>query len=233
MKMIRRFEEHEEIDSEGTWAISYGDMVTLLLCFFILFFTVDHEKDQQKKMQSAIFQLFQTQTSAPDQTGADNKVSIGSAKEVGIDQKILQSLDGKSHQVGNKILIEFPEVSFFASASTELSQPGRLALKKFVDKYMPYAGTHVLSIRAFTDERKVIPYKDRRFSDNLELSALRAISTMRSLQKQGIPLSRMRVGGYGELQTDADALNIKDLSQRRDLSRKVVLVIEPGGERDL
>ena len=28
---------HQEEDSEGSWAVSYGDMITLLLSFFVIF----------------------------------------------------------------------------------------------------------------------------------------------------------------------------------------------------
>jgi flagellar motor protein MotB len=50
----RRTANHLEIDTEGSWAISYGDMITLLLSFFIIFFSTDQEKDRMKAMESAL-----------------------------------------------------------------------------------------------------------------------------------------------------------------------------------
>ena len=57
---------------------------------------------------------------------------------------------------------------------------------------------------------------------------------MRVLQKAGIPLNRMKLGGFGELK-----LAIEDLQsvlgrapssdERLKLARRVVLVIEPDG----
>ncbi len=43
-----------EVDSEGSWAISYGDMVTLLLTFFILFFSLDSTPQKYTAIQDAL-----------------------------------------------------------------------------------------------------------------------------------------------------------------------------------
>jgi hypothetical protein len=82
----------------------------------------------------------------------------------------------------------------------------------------------------------------KRFEDNLELSALRSVSTMRVLEKAGIPFGLMRLGGWGELHqtrknieraTAAVAPQTQPseratpLGKGDPLSRKVVLVIEP------
>lgn len=242
MRTLGRKSHHEEIDSEGTWAISYGDMVTLLLCFFILFFTVDQKKDRQKSIQEAVYQVF-LQPNSTSTEGTKNQLSMGSTSEKGIDDNILKELSGKAHQIGNKILIEFPTVSFFDSGKIELTAKGKAALKLFVEKYMPYTGSNILSIRAFTDERKVLQAPNRKFEDNLELSTLRALATMRKLQSFGLPLSRMRVGGFGELRLVASVVEKpeesalkeenKELKQKFEMARKVILVIEPGGEMDL
>lgn len=251
MRTVDRNSQHEDIDSEGTWAISYGDMVTLLLCFFILFFTVDQKKDRQKSIQEAIYQVFLQPNSALASEGTKSQVSLGTSGENGIDADIIKELSGKAHQVGNKILIEFPQVSFFDSGKTELTIKGKAALKLFVEKYLPYTGSNTLSIRAFTDERKVLRAPNRKFEDNLELSTLRALSTMRKLQAYGLPLAKMRVGGFGELRLVASVLekpvesvaiiNTKSENQvtnqvtkkNFEMARKVILVIEPGGEMDL
>ena len=41
MKKRRRESKGKKQHDEGTWAISYGDMITLLLGFFILFFSME------------------------------------------------------------------------------------------------------------------------------------------------------------------------------------------------
>lgn len=202
---MRRTEEIE-VDSEGTWAISYGDMVTLLLTFFIVFFSInptEKEAEYRNGVRMALLKHLQGQED----------------KSVAYDQ-------------GNHILVEFPGVSFFDSGKVELTSEGRAVLKDFVKSYLPYAGQYKVGIRAFTDHKKIDPRKKHRFKDNLELSALRSISTMRVLQGAGIPLERIQVGGYGELTVTAEELqkispDIRSPASTLDLARKIVLVIQP------
>ena len=43
-------EAASEEESEGTWAVSYGDMITLLLSFFVIFYNTDFEKEKTLKI---------------------------------------------------------------------------------------------------------------------------------------------------------------------------------------
>ncbi|MBL7686769.1 MAG: hypothetical protein JNJ49_01955, partial [Bdellovibrionaceae bacterium] len=70
MKRLKRLQDthpQEEADSEGSWAISYGDMVTLLLCFFILFFTVNPNKDQTESVQQELLNIMMREMSSAAQ----------------------------------------------------------------------------------------------------------------------------------------------------------------------
>ncbi len=195
-----------EADSEGTWAVSYGDMVTLLLTFFIVFFSINPINEDSAPNSSLRLALVKALKASP--------------------------IEGFAHDQQNHIIVEFPAMSFFPSGQIEVTKEGRKALQEFVATYMPYAGNFKIGIRAFTDSRKVDASRNRRFKDNLELSALRAIATMRVLQKAGIPLERLQVGGYGELNMTAQELAALKPEQRSpaaslDFARKVVLVIQP------
>lgn len=223
---LRHQQSHGEVDTEGSWAISYGDMVTLLLTFFIMFFTSDKfiKQNQQKRFHISLNS--DSTTEQERKIASFESVSAYPAKEA------LEKLNGKVYQVGERILIEFPGTSFFASGISDVNKAGISAVDKFYDLYKPFMGQYNLSIRAFTDTRKVKNDGTKRYKDNLELSALRSISVMRELQKKGIPLDQMKLSGYGEM-----LLTLKDLetipeSKRKptslnDLARTIVLVIEP------
>ena len=215
----------EHVDQEGSWAISYGDMVTLLLTFFIIFFTVD-KFNMQKSMKLDITEKHQHMSR-----------DIASAVEAAMaknnpDKKVKEAVQGKVYRAGEKVIIEFTGVSFFRSGDVKISESAKKALGVFYTKYAPYMGEYNLSIRAFTDGRKVRQEEGRPYKDNLELSALRSVSVMRELQHQGVPLSNMKLGGYGELHFTETDLKSFDTEQRKpssllDLARTAVLVIEP------
>lgn len=221
----QRHLSHSEVDSEGSWAISYGDMVTLLLTFFIIFFAAD-----KFKMQKALNIDFMVKHAElrPIVTAALNQAMLP-------DEHVLADVQGQVYQVGQRIVVEFSGVSFFPSGKVELTTKAKKALKRFYASYSPYMGQYNIGIRAFTDRRKVTADKHR-YRDNLELSALRSVSVMREFQQLGIPLDRMKLSGFGEMRADRrdpsrapgavepTSTSIKEIN---DLARTTILVIEP------
>jgi len=235
MKMIQRAQQSEaqEVDDQGSWMISYGDMITLLLAFFVLFFTVDPQQEKSDQLsQSLVNLLKQEALRSPASQSESSDLSLGAqTDETGIEEKMLQKWGAKIHKVGKKIIVEFPGVSFFNTGNVQPTSDGQKNLEKFAKIYEPYQGNYILGVRAFTDKRKVVS-EDLRYKDNLELSALRSIATMRVLQKQGVPLNLMKINGYGELiLSPDDLLNLPDQKNDKltelDLARTIVLIIEP------
>jgi flagellar motor protein MotB len=269
MKLVKRRESPpEHVDTEGSWAVSYGDMITLLLSFFVLFFSVDHEKTRKKGLeQSLILSLAPpppeagrgpnsvegkevegsagqkgaggmqaaTEKGAGDKEHLAEKDKSGKTNQDGhsvtdVEAELLEKWDAKVYKVGTKVIVDFPGTSFFNLGDIEPNSSGGKVLTEFAKKYLPFAGSYVLGVRAFTDERKVRQIKSRRYNDNLELSALRSIATMRILEREGLPISRMRIGGWGVLKLrEKDLAGIppdSTLREKHALSRKVIFVIE-------
>ena len=234
--------DHAEVDAEGSWAVSYGDMVTLLLTFFILYFNVSQKTAEDlQKVQAVILSRLGTAASESSKNSAhkETHLNIGDTPDsTEMDDVQLRAWGGKATAHGSRILIEFPEISFFELGSVELSAAGKDALRKLIPKYLPFAAKNILSVKAFTDHVPVSAERSkklgRRYNDNLELSAMRAIAAMRSLQMYGIPLDRMRISGYGEYsnvlrKVAAMGPFLKDdrHAEGDPFSRKVILMIEP------
>lgn len=235
---LRRMRE-EEVDGEGTWAVSYGDMVTLLLTFFILFFSINPNAKEtsggeQEKPNPLSISLMGSLRQFANGSATPENDPQGKNQNTGLktDKDFISKTQASLLMSGQKIIIDFPEVSFFSSGKIKLTKSGKKALLSFITAYQPYMGQYNLVIQAFADTKKVKNYKYLKFSDNLELSALRGVSTLRFLQEKGIPLNNMKVAGYGENEVTKNRLgalpkNKSDPKYLRGLARRVVLVIEP------
>jgi chemotaxis protein MotB len=230
-RILRKRESTDDTDAEGSWAISYGDMITLLLTFFVLFFNVNTKKNETKELlQKAIMTEFGVEKGASkeDQAKEAPRMSMGDQKDGELEANTLKEWGGTLHRDGDKVVIEFPNTTFYDLGKVDVKEQSVKVLQQFANKYVKFAGTSSLSIKAFTDS---VPVRNsQRFHDNLELSALRAIAAMRVLQHSGIPLDRMKISGHGETltrkpssETDANgAIKTPD-----EFARKVILVIEP------
>jgi chemotaxis protein MotB len=232
VKSLRRGRKFEHVDTEGTWAVSYADMITLLLSFFVLYFTVDHKRNQALQLQESLMvRLEQSGVKPLKFKGAVADLNMGPDQGDHIDRRILKKVGAQIYEFGDMLVIEFDGISFFNLGVVDVNSKGHEVLSAFAETYLPFAGQYDLVIRAFTDSRPVSS-KTGRFKDNLELSALRSISAMRVLQGKGIPLKSMRIAGLGEYILPYQEQKLPDVRMPSSqdalrFARKVVLIIEP------
>lgn len=216
----------EAEDSEGTWAVSYGDLITLLLCFFVIFFSTDPAREKIEKMNHFLgFQIEGLRSVVEDL----KKEIVVESKADSLEIKDFKNLDIAADKVGDSLVISFGPVSFFNSGQSDLRPSSKKVLDAFLEQYMNYAGSYILSIKGFTDKNPI--RKSRfRFKDNLELSAMRSLSAMRYFRGKGIPFKRMEIAGQGELESISTVLKqTKNLTKQEldAISRTLVLVIKP------
>lgn len=86
----------------------------------------------------------------------------------------------------------------FALNSAELQDEGRGVLNSLVEPLKDYlqARDQVLMVSGFTDDQQVRE-GNRRFADNWELSAQRALTVTRALIEEGVPSSRVFAAAFG------------------------------------
>lgn len=215
-------------DHNSNWAISYGDMITLLLTFFILFFNVDRGKRDAVKLGQLVDETFNHDRGPAGEVtwGIRAPAEEASSTYAGVQENMERAFAAKTSVMGNRLIIEFPNISFFPTARYDMTPEGRAAMAKFAGLFQRFTGKMRLVVRGYTDNRPVI--SGRTFSDNLELSSLRAISALRVLQEYGIPFQLMRIGGYGETDKSPQTASLDKLAY----DRKVVLVVEPLDETE-
>ena len=213
---------HDHVDTEGTWAISYGDMITLLLSFFVIFFSTDFKKEKEDKLQKSVLDSLETGTYKKN---LEAKFADGNQSMVPKDVNLAETVVKKMSN--GDIYIFFPNISFFNSGKVSLNNESLTAITKVSDSYMPYAGSYKLKVQAFTDDVPV--GAGYRFKDNVELSLFRSLSVMRELEKKGVPSNRIELGGKGVFNQKLvkTISGNKEMAQERmeALSRTVAFVL--------
>ena len=113
----------------------------------------------------------------------------------------------------------------FPVNSAQLRPEGRLLLKALVQPLLVYLGERdeMLMVSGFTDDKAIRESASRRFADNLELSAQRALTVTRALMHEGMPRSRVFAAAFGPEQPVASNADEKG----RALNRRVEMAPVP------
>lgn len=85
---------------------------------------------------------------------------------------------------------------YFRPGSTKLGRSDRRLVKKVVGQIKALGDPHV-RIEGHADKVPMSPATKARYGDNLGLSVVRSLEVARELFKQGVPVERVIVVGYG------------------------------------
>ena len=104
----------------------------------------------------------------------------------------------------------------FSVNSAELQPDGRQLLKSLTAPLAAYlqARNEILMVSGFTDDRQVRD-GNRRFADNWELSAQRALTVTRTLIEEGVPSASVFAAAFGSEQAVASNADADGRSKNR------------------
>ena len=234
--MARQKKQQPPPPGAPLWLATYGDMVTLILTFFILLFSfssIDVQKFE-KMIQSfkgalGILPGGTTVQRNPGSFGGltgkdagESKKSTTSVEEVAKNLKNYlksQGLDkGVEVRIDQKgVAISFSEHVLFDSGSAEMKPEGKRVLTKvaeFIREVVP-----ALSVEGHTDN---IPLRGGIYRDNWGLSASRAASVATYLQdRAGFEPQKLQAVGYASTRPIVP----NDTPEHMALNRRVDLVI--------
>ncbi len=231
-------------DDEGggvddSWLATYGDMVTLLLCFFVLMYSmsvVDAKKfdatfssvrdtfggNQMENVKSAQItndesaeqadpvRVREELLEAQKQT-YDQIISFISQQKM--DDKISATLDE------GKIILRVPDDVLFDKGTEYLSSQAEPVLFTLLQIFHEKR-EQTINIKGYSDNSPVPT--GSRFYDNWELSALRAVNVLRYYISAGIGSHRITATGMGELEPLVP--NNSEINKARN--RRVEFVLE-------
>ncbi|MFC0155992.1 OmpA family protein [Xanthomonas dyei] len=195
----------DEIESDGDsgtpiWA-AFGDLMSVLLGAFVLILVgvigvqlqLSSRLDQEVKQRQAEAQRRKTLEQALAAPLAAGRVTL---------------VDGRIGIRGNVL---------FAFNSDQLQPEGREVLKSLAAPLAQYLSTReeLLMVSGFTDDRPVLG-GNRRYADNWELSAQRALTVTRALIAEGVPAASVFAAAFGAQQpVDSNADEARRAKNRR------------------
>ncbi|NJC31790.1 OmpA family protein [Xanthomonas sp. WHRI 6108] len=195
----------DEIDIDGEsgtpiWA-AFGDLMSVLLGAFVLILVgvigvqlqLSSRLDEEVKQRQAEAQRRKTLEQALAAPLAAGRVTL---------------VDGRIGIRGNVL---------FAFNSDQLQPEGREVLKTLAAPLTEYlaAREEILMVSGFTDDRPVLG-GNRRYADNWELSAQRALTVTRALIAEGVPAASVFAAAFGSQQpVDSNADEARRARNRR------------------
>ncbi len=225
-------------DEETGWLVTYADLVTLLLVFFVLLYSLSSLK--QEKFMSAINSIKSQLSANKPLTGISNLIEIQDSTKSKISIEDITGLRSRQeamvadinrfisgnnqsknisvHIVNNKIIITITGKVLFNSGSAHLNPEALSVLNGIVQLVMKYPEYNI-NIKGHTDD---IPISTAQFPSNWDLSAIRATTVLKYLIKKGIKPERLTATGYG----DIIPLVPNTSASNRAINRRVEFVLE-------
>lgn len=206
------------------WVMTYGDMMSLLLTFFVLI--VSFSSMQEAKFNEAANSLHvafgvlkdptsiiefndpRAPESTPEITETDELYEVRAVEreilDAGLDEQIAVEVrdDGVLFRVNAPFLFE--------SGGAVLAQAPQGILAEMSQLFTKYP--YEIKISGHTDD---LPINSARFPSNWELSAARAVTVARYFQGKGIPPERIAATGYGEFHPIASNANAAGRAKNR------------------
>ena len=218
------------------WLTTYGDMITLMLCFFVMLYNPTDADPVQMAMMTASLQTDSVSGGMSATSGrlADLGNSINSlpslekGKNLGTAKKKAVSLfapDRKSTRITitsdeRGLVITLAADAFFAENSAELNieetRDTLLRISQFLS--IPELAGRKFRIEGHTDSTTADSTK---WPSNWELSSARAVNVLHYLSDFGINESQFSVAGYA----DNQPRHSNDTPDGRAYNRRVDIII--------
>ena len=204
-------ELQEESQQDELWLISYADMLTLLIGFFVLIVAaVPLKRAQFERIAAAL-------SGGPQAPLEDLRDKVDALIQRSPELRDRVTTRDDAEGLG----IEFRDALLFDSGSARLREEARPAIGE-IARLLQNLPARPVIIEGHTDE---VPISTASFHSNWELSSQRAINVLRALEENGVGRERMSARAYADTRpvpTPAE----QAVEQRRASNRRVVIRVE-------
>ncbi len=217
----------EKEEEKGEWLVTYADMITLLLTFFVLMVAVSGTDVERFKKAISTIQtsLGEDQPQALKATPSQAVSQVMGSRE----RELIKKVNTVLHQVpspslissqldAERLLITVKDQALFRPGQAELTTQGRQTLDQVIKIFQLFPEFRI-HIKGHTDST---PISSPQFPSNWELAAVRATSVLRYALSQGVPAYRMTATGLADIEPIAP----NDTPENRAQNRRVEFVLE-------
>ena len=231
----------------GNWMDTYGDMVTLLLCFFVLLYSIstvdtvkwkNFVKSMNPNAEDQVSQLVLDTDAPPDSEdvpgGSELKQSADREKIDEDFNSLYEDLQKMSQQSGGEILVtegdDFVFIMFrdrviLEGDSYVLLKAGEKVIDRFAETIKPYKSA-IKELQIMGHTTQALPNRKNPIRSDRELSAMRSAVVAIYLQEhKALPGSKIVSLGYGQHHPIASFKTEKD----RSMNRRVEFMISKTG----
>jgi chemotaxis protein MotB len=212
------------------WVMTYGDMMSLLLTFFVLI--VSFSSMQETKFEQAVSSLheaFGVLKSAESVLEFDTPIVPNHEPQEeeaeflyevrSIEKMLLENGLDKQVEVqvtGDGVLVRMNSEFAFNTGGATLQKEPKAVLNQLASffKKFPYR----IRVEGHTDS---VPINSAKFPSNWELSAARAVAVARYFQGMGLPPEKIAATGLGEFHPIGD----NDSAKGREKNRRVEIFL--------
>ncbi len=210
-------------DNTDRWLLTYADMITLLLAFFIVMYSMSRLDSKKfdtmtdelnaalKGEKKTILQFIENQKT---QGGGVLKIGNLNTLQVKIDETFKEIAKPEIIQTEiteRGLVVHIMEATLFKEGSAEL-RPGTLEVLDLIYDKIKDAPNHV-RIEGHTDDR---PINNAEFKSNWELSTARATAVVDYIvEKNDYPADKISALGYGEFRPRVPNNSIENRAQNR------------------
>jgi chemotaxis protein MotB len=214
MRRTRITKKGGENESRDRWLISYADLLTLLLAFFIVMYAAsDNERAHR------IAESFSTPGTGGSGIlpGGEEKPDDRSTlrKKILEDPVLVQKT--KMRVTKDGLVVSLSEAGFFGSGEADINDAGDTVIATLAESLKKYNGQ--VRIEGHTDST---PIATAKFPSNWELSTARASTVLARLIDLGISPERLSAAGYAGFQPIADNLTPEGRAQNRRVDVVIV-----------
>jgi chemotaxis protein MotB len=239
----KKKEEPEKPENSERWLLTYSDMITLLMVFFVVMYALSKvETTKYQSLSDSLSEAFsgmpgiQSGEGGGGHSAAERNVPLRAAPGTGLSPKassnktpfreratstLKANINDGTMRVSTEargVVVALSGDVFFAKGDVSLNAESLSKLEQVADLLRSVSQDIV--VEGHTDTTPV--ERSERYASNLMLSAARAVSVAEALEMLGVPKERISAAGYG----DSRPLKTNDTPEGRAYNRRVDILIK-------